>query len=930
MKRIALTTAAAFFLAAGAFAANEAGVAPVGAQALMTIYPGAQVAFDQGRVRAIYGMPMTPGVTPAAAAALFLQQHGDAFGAGALDLRQVWTADLGNGRQTVFAYRQYMDGMPVEHGIARVLVLKGVPNRVVYAAGTPAPRPAHAWPKMQVDGATAVALVGASKDYAHLTLFSAPELVVYQGEGGWIEPVRCWKFVGEVPDLNRRQKLTFFVDAATGAIVNARNEVLSDDVSGTVQAKGSPGFLPDEATNAPVNMPLKDLQVSITGGAAAYTDASGAYTIPNTGTSPVTVNAALGTASTVGRWVSVDDRAGPEITFMGQATPGTPFPILLNQTPSPATNSLTTAQVNAFIHGTKIHDYYRTRAGDWDLNDSAIRANVNLSQTCNAFFDGSSINFFRSGGGCVNTAYSDVVAHEYGHWIVSLLGLGQGGFGEGFADTGALLSLDSGPILGRDFSGPNTSVRNVNTAGINYPCSASCGGESHCCGQILGSVWWTTRTNFGTFYGSAQGLARVQQLEVDWMLITMGGAGPNFANSANPTTAIEVLTVNDDDGILANGTPDYARICPAFAARMITCPPAPPLAFVFPNGLPELIQPNTAYDILFNVGPMSRNPSPNTGQFKYRLNGTGSYVAGTVVQTSPNQYRATLPAQPCNTRVDYYFSAAASGTPAVTGYSPAGAPDRAHFVPVAYAITTVWSDDFEGNLGWSDTAPGDNAITGRWTRGIPEPTAAQPGMDHSPLGVMCWVTDYHAGQQVSDFDVDGGHTTLTSPLIDVSNRLSPRISYWRWYSNNVGLLNPNTNIFYVDVSNDDGVSWHRVETLGPAGDETGGGWLLHGFNVEDFVPPTNRVRVRFIAEDITDAIVEAAIDDFKVTALECTTTCYANCDGSTQQPVLNVGDFVCFQSRFAAADPYADCDHSNSLNVADFVCFQAAFAAGCP
>src|SRR5262249_46161837 len=28
--------------------------------------------------------------------------------------------------------------------------------------------------------------------------------------------------------------------------------------------------------------------------------------------------------------------------------------------------------------------------------------------------------------------------------------------------------------------------------------------------------------------------------------------------------------------------------------------------------------------------------------------------------------------------------------------------------------------------------------------------------------------------------------------------------------------------------------------------------------------------------------------------------CYANCDGSTTVPVLNVNDFVCFQTRFAA------------------------------
>jgi hypothetical protein len=61
--------------------------------------------------------------------------------------------------------------------------------------------------------------------------------------------------------------------------------------------------------------------------------------------------------------------------------------------------------------------------------------------------------------------------------------------------------------------------------------------------------------------------------------------------------------------------------------------------------------------------------------------------------------------------------------------------------------------------------------------------------------------------------------------------------------------------------------------------------------------------------------------------------CYANCDGSTQPPVLNVADFSCFLQKFAAADPYANCDGSTQppvLNVADFSCFLQKFAAGCP
>jgi hypothetical protein len=58
--------------------------------------------------------------------------------------------------------------------------------------------------------------------------------------------------------------------------------------------------------------------------------------------------------------------------------------------------------------------------------------------------------------------------------------------------------------------------------------------------------------------------------------------------------------------------------------------------------------------------------------------------------------------------------------------------------------------------------------------------------------------------------------------------------------------------------------------------------------------------------------------------------CYANCDGSHNPPILNVNDYVCYQSLFASGSPSADCDGNSLLNVNDFVCFQQRFAAGCP
>jgi serine protease AprX len=70
--------------------------------------------------------------------------------------------------------------------------------------------------------------------------------------------------------------------------------------------------------------------------------------------------------------------------------------------------------------------------------------------------------------------------------------------------------------------------------------------------------------------------------------------------------------------------------------------------------------------------------------------------------------------------------------------------------------------------------------------------------------------------------------------------------------------------------------------------------------------------------------------------------CYANCDGSTVEPILNVQDFSCFINEYALAQQlplaqqipsYANCDGSTVepiLNIQDFTCFINQFALGCP
>ncbi len=60
--------------------------------------------------------------------------------------------------------------------------------------------------------------------------------------------------------------------------------------------------------------------------------------------------------------------------------------------------------------------------------------------------------------------------------------------------------------------------------------------------------------------------------------------------------------------------------------------------------------------------------------------------------------------------------------------------------------------------------------------------------------------------------------------------------------------------------------------------------------------------------------------------------CYPNCNGDTTAAGaarLDVSDYICFQTKFALGDPYADCDANGIRNVNDYICFQTKFALGC-
>jgi hypothetical protein len=74
---------------------------------------------------------------------------------------------------------------------------------------------------------------------------------------------------------------------------------------------------------------------------------------------------------------------------------------------------------------------------------SQLTANVNINDTCNAFWDGTTINFYRSGGGCRNTGeIAAVFDHEWGHGLDDNDANGTiSNSGEAYADIVAIYRL---------------------------------------------------------------------------------------------------------------------------------------------------------------------------------------------------------------------------------------------------------------------------------------------------------------------------------------------------------------------------------------------------------------------------------------------------------------------------------------------------------
>ena len=245
---------------------------------------------------------------------------------------------------------------------------------------------------------------------------------------------------------------------------------------------------------------------------------------------------------------------------------------------------------------------------------------------------------------------------------------------------------------------------------------------------------------------------------------------------------------------------------------------------------------------------------------------------------------------------------------------------------------TVVNDEFEAQNLWIVGDADDQASAGIWERAIPNPTyddngeIIQPASDHTVDGQYCFVTGNDVSNNDSEFgfgDVDGGKTTLFSPIYDLSEYSTAAVSYWRWYANAAaGGANSGNDVLRVDVSNDGGNMWYSLE----ATDENSNTWTRHQFILNDeTISLSDQIKFRFIAEDIYydgdngsgGSIIEAAVDDFKILVFNDGLSGDANYDGQ-----LNVQDVVIIINMILGgieSDFIADMNNDGGINIQDVV-----------
>ena len=816
----------------------------------------AQTLQTHGRVSRLYGTPLAHGTTPIESAEAFVSEHAaDVWGVRADQLLPI--GPFQDGRHVIelmhneatgqpkfflIAYTPHVSGVAV-YDAALKLLIRNEPTFPVVLASAQLPaiegfslrqgvRPSNLDATMlRATGMHALDMRGGVQ-------LTGLEPTVFAGTNGMSKkPQLLASFVLE----SASEKWRVLSNPATGEIIYKENLILHANVQVQVQANVTDGAGADECHEE--NQQVVPYARVAVGGTAYFAGANGVVTIPNFSGGEVTVQGECRT-----KWFNVNNSAGSDHVAEVIVEDGGSATLLLNAAND---SELTRAEANVVFYAEEVRSFALRYSPDFPTiaEQENFACNVNLSSTCNAYYDGNSINFYSAGGSCNNTGFSTVVHHEYGHHLVNVAGSGQGEYGEGVGDcVGILITGD--PRLGVGFYAGDceNGIRNAdNTCQFSTDCS-SCGSAIHACGQLISGMLWDVREGF---IAAGESVDLVNSIFINSIPLHNGSA-------IDENIVVDWLVLDDDDSTIYNGTPHFAVIDSACAAHGLPAPEVDLLDIRFLDGFPEYVHPTFGASFSVWINEYAGQMADGTQRIEWTVD-DGEVLVAPLEFDAGVRWNATLPGAACGSVVGF-----AIATDLVGGGTERSPEDGSMYsVPVASGFTTVFEDHGESDEGWSVI---DACSDGEWTRGVPVGGGdrGDPADDYDGSGA-CWLTDNVDGNT----DVDSGTTTLTSPVLDAS-AIGTVVSYARWYYNCDG-PGAGEEVLTVDVSSDGGDTWTNLEVVGPESDETCGEWFEVSFIVGDFVANTDEFQIRFIAADDNgpQTLVEAAIDAVMLLATEC-------------------------------------------------------------
>ncbi len=663
-------------------------------------------------------------------------------------------------------------GEPVVWGGALVAHVRDGRLFMFRAETYPGAEAAASEPLVDADDAIAIAVEQGLAPQAEHAVDGAVLVVFPREAGSGLDHRLAWAVLSRTG--SPRGDWLAFVDARTGELLNVSNRVRF--LSGTVYGEHDTRTVDGDTSVSP----LPGLRVSSSAG-STYADDDGAFSLSGSG---------LSVDGLVGDYVSVRNRAGRN----GGAS-WTDGDYTLTEADA------TLGEIDSYVFIEHMRAWGEAHAPDLGIVTDGIASNVNMNSYCNAYYDGS-VNFYRSGGGCNNTArIADVEYHEWGHglhayaagtWYV------DGSLGEGAGDTTAFLQTGDSEI-GPYFWTSGEPVRDVEPDRV-YPDDWV--GEVHEDGLIFAGAMWDLYQILAGTEGDEEARAIVSDIFVDALR----------TNPSIDTSYDAVVAADDDDGDLSNGTPHYCAIIRAFGEHGLG--PGQGTSLLQLGHDPLRNQPDTAdgYPVeaeVVNTGSACADAEIRSAVVVWSADGGESWQE-TPLDVSDGVVSGEIPAVDPETVVSYYIEVDGGEAGTVT------APSGGAINPFSFYVGNteeIRCDSFELDdggythelLGGDDEEGADD-----WQWGTPQGLSGDP--DFAWSGDRVWGNDLGGGNYDGAYQ-NSKHNRLSSAPFDVSGEDRVVVQFRRWLTVEDGYYDQ------ASVLANDAVIWQNHATSRSIGDE---------------------------------------------------------------------------------------------------------------